>query len=230
MSKRMKTASALVEKGKKYSLKEAVGILKQVQGPKFDETVEVAVDLDIDPKQTDQMVRGTVVLPHGTGKTIKVLVFAKGDAERQAKEAGADFVGAEEFLQKVQGGWTDFDVAVATPDLMKEVGKLGKVLGPRGLMPSPKVGTVTNDVAKAVRDVKKGKVEFKMDKQGDIHLGIGKKSFAPEALEENSRVFLEALWKAKPASAKGRYVKNISLSSTMGPGFQIDPNEGRPAL
>ncbi len=228
MSKRMKAVHALVEPGKRYSIKEAVNLLKQGPAPKFDETIEVAIDLDVDPKQTDQMVRGTVVLPHGTGKKVRVLVFAKGDAERAAKEAGADYVGAEELMQKVQGGWTDFDVAVSTPDLMKEVGKLGKVLGPRGLMPSPKAGTVTMDVAKAVGEVKKGKVEFKMDKQGDIHLGIGKRSFSVETLEANGRTLMEAIWRARPASAKGRYVKTVAFSTTMGPGVRIDPSEGRP--
>jgi len=228
MSKRMKAVHALVEPRKRYSIKEAVNLLKQGPAPKFDESIEVAIDLDVDPKQSDQMVRGTVVLPHGTGKKVRVLVFAKGDAERSAKEAGADFVGAEELMQKVQGGWTDFDVVVSTPDLMKEVGKLGKVLGPRGLMPSPKSGTVTMDVAKAVSEVKKGKVEFKLDKQGDIHLGIGKRSFSVEALEANGRSLMEAVWRAKPASAKGRYVKAVAFSTTMGPGVHIDPSEGRP--
>ena len=228
MNKRMKAVQALVEPRKQYSIKEAVALLKQGPAPKFDESVEVAIDLDVDPKQTDQMVRGTVVLPHGTGKKVRVLVFAKGDAERSAKEAGADYVGAEELMQKVQGGWIDFDVVVSTPDLMKEVGKLGKVLGPRGLMPSPKSGTVTMDVAKAVSEVKKGKVEFKLDKQGDIHLGIGKRSFPVEALEANARTLMEAIWRAKPASAKGRYVKGVSFSTTMGPGVRIDPSEGRP--
>ncbi len=227
MSKRMKAVDALADPAKRYTLKEAIGILKQAPKPKFDETVELSVDLEIDVKASDQMVRGTVVLPHGTGKAVKVLVFAKGDQERQAKEAGADFVGAEDLLEKVQGGWTGFDVAVSTPDLMKEVGKLGKILGPRGLMPSPKAGTVTMDIGRAVKDVKKGKVEFKMDKQGDIHLGIGKMSFAPEALEENGRIVLEAIWKARPASAKGRYVKTVAISSTMGPGLRLDPAEGR---
>ncbi len=227
MSKRMTAAQQLVEQGKRYTVREAVELLKKSPAPKFDETVNVAVDLGVDPKQSDQMVRGTVQLPHGTGKSVKVLVFAKGDAERQAKEAGADIIGAEDLFNKIQAGWTDFDVVVSTPDLMKEVGKLGRVLGPRGLMPSPKAGTVTKDVAKAVREVKKGKVEFKMDKQGDIHLGVGKRSFSVEALVENLQTFLEALWRAKPASAKGRYVQSICLSSTMGPGIQLNALEGR---
>ena len=229
MSKRMKAAYALVDPQKRYSLKEAVRILKTVPAPKFDETIDVCLDLEVDPKQTDQMVRGTVLLPHGTGKSVKVLAFAKGDAERAAKEAGADIVGAEEIMEKIQGGWIDFDVIVSTPDLMKDVGKLGKVLGPRGLMPSPKAGTVTNDVARAIKEAKQGKVEFKLDKQGDIHLGIGKRSFSEEALEANGHVLLEAIWKAKPASAKGRYVRSISLSTSMGPGITLDPSEGKPS-
>lgn len=230
MSKRMNAVQTLVDSRKRYTLKEAIEILKKAPVTKFDQTVEVSVDLEVDTKASDQMVRGTVVLPHGTGKAVKVAVFAKGDAERQAKDAGADFVGAEDLLEKVQGGWTGFDVAISTPDMMKEVGKLGKFLGPRGLMPSPKVGTVTMDVARAIKDVKKGKVEYKMDKQGDIHLGIGKLSFPAEALEENGRIVLEAIWRARPASAKGRYVKGVSISSTMGPGLKIDSAEGKPDL
>ncbi len=228
MSKRMTAVYEKVDPKKRYSLKEALNLLKTTPPAKFDETVEVALDLEVDPKQSDQTVRGTVLLPHGTGKSVKVLVFAKGEAERQATEAGADFVGAQELVEKVQGGWLGFDVVVSTPDLMKEVGKLGKFLGPRGLMPSPKAGTVTQDVAKAVKEIKQGKVEFKLDKQGDIHLGIGKCSFPAEALEENGRALLEAIWKAKPASAKGRYVRSVSLSTTMGPGIRLDPAEGRP--
>ncbi|MBI3614955.1 MAG: 50S ribosomal protein L1 [Candidatus Omnitrophica bacterium] len=228
VSKRTAAAQQLVEPGKRYGLKEAVSLLKKAPAPKFDESVEIAIDLDVDPKQTDATVRGTVVLPHGTGKSVKVLVFAKGEMERAAKEAGADHVGAEELIEKIQGGWLDFDVVVSTPDLMKEVGKLGKFLGPRGLMPSPKAGTVTMDVARAVKEVKGGKVEFKMDKQGDIHLGIGKRSFPEEALEENAHALLTALWKAKPASVKGRYVRSVALSSTMGPGIRLDPAEGKP--
>ncbi len=229
LSKRVRANRDLVVPGKAYPLNDALQLLKQCATAKFDETVEVSLDLDVDPKQSDQMVRGTVVLPHGTGKTLKVLVFAKGDAERAAKEAGADFIGAEELMEKVQGGWLGFDVIVATPDLMKDVGKLGKVLGPRGLMPSPKSGTVTNDVAKAIKEVKQGKVEFKLDKQADIHLGIGKRSFSEEALEANGRTLLEAIWKARPASAKGRFIRNISISTSMGPGVTLDPLEGKPA-
>ena len=227
MSKRMEGVRQLVEVGKTYTVEEAVETLKKTPAPKFDETVEIAMSFDIDPKQSDQTVRGTVLLPHGTGKTIKLLVFAKGDAERQAKEAGADFVGAEELLPKIEAGWTDFDAVIATPDLMREVGKLGRVLGPRGLMPSPKAGTVTMDVARAIRELKHGKVEFKMDKQADIHLGVGKRSFPAESLVANIRTLLEAVWRAKPAAAKGRYLKSVSVSSSMGPGLRLNPAEGR---
>ena len=229
MSKRMEAACAVVEPGKTYPLKEAVSLLKKAQAPKFDETVEVALAFDVDPKQTDQLVRGTVVLPHGTGKKVRLLVFAKGDAERQAREAGADHVGAEEMIPKIEGGWMEFDAVIATPDLMREVGRLGRVLGPKGLMPSPKAGTVTLDVARAVNELKRGKVEFKMDKQADIHLGVGKRSFPEEALVANIRALMEAIWRAKPAAAKGRYIRSVSLSTTMGPGVKLDPQEGRAA-
>ncbi len=229
MGKRIEAARKLLQPGKPYDLQAAIELLKSAPAPKFDETVEVALSFDIDPKQSDQTVRGTVVLPHGTGKEKRVLVFAKGEAERAAKEAGADFVGAEELIAKIEGGWLDFDAVVAAPDLMREVGKLGRVLGPRNLMPSPKAGTVTNDVGKAVHEVKKGKVEFKMDKQGDIHLGIGKRSFPTEALVANGRALMEAVWKAKPAAAKGRYIRTVYLSTSMGPGCRLDPAEGRPA-
>ncbi len=227
MSKRMEAVHQLVELGKTYTVEEAVEILKKAPAPKFDETVEIAMSFDIDPKQSDQAVRGTVLLPHGTGKRIKLLVFAKGEAERQAKEAGADFVGAEELLPKIEGGWTDFDAVIATPDLMREVGKLGRVLGPRGLMPSPKAGTVTMDVTRAIRELKQGKVEFKMDKQADIHLGVGKRSFPAESLVANIRTLLEAVWRAKPAAAKGRYLKSVCVSTSMGPGLRLNPAEGR---
>ena len=227
MSKRMEAASKLVEAGKLYKIPEAVETLKQTPAPKFDETVELALAFDVDPKQSDQNVRGTVVLPHGTGKTLRVLVFAKGEQERQAREAGADVVGAEELIAKIEGGWMDFDAIVATPDLMREVSKLGRILGPRGLMPSPKAGTVTMDVARAVREVKGGKVEFKLDKQGDIHLGVGKRSFPSEHIVANLRSLMEAVWKAKPAAAKGKYVRNAVVSTTMGPGFRLDPSEGK---
>ncbi len=230
VSKRMKATAALVDRTKAYSVAEAVALLKQAPHPKFDETVDVAVKLDIDPKQTDQLVRGTVVLPHGTGKTRRVIVFAKGDAAKAAEGAGADVVGGDELIQKVGGGWLEFDVAVATPDLMKDLSKLGKLLGPRGLMPSPKAGTVTMDVARAIKEIKGGKVEFKMDKQGDLHLGLGKVSFPAEHLVANATAFLEALWRARPAATKGQYVRAIYLSSTMGPGIKLNVNELREAV
>ena len=206
---------------------DAVALLQQAPQVKFDESVDVAVKLDVDPKQSDQAVRGTVVLPHGTGKTIRVIVFAKGEAVKAAEQAGADVVGGDDLIAKVNGGWLEFDVVVATPDLMKDLAKLGKVLGPRGLMPSPKVGTVTMNVAQAVKDVKRGKVEFKMDKQRDLHLSVGRRSFSAAQLTENLTTFLEALWKARPAAAKGQYVKAIVLSSTMGPGIRLDMNAVR---
>ena len=227
MSKRMDAARKLVEPRKLYKIPDAIEILKQTPAPKFDETVELALAFDVDPKQSDQNVRGTVVLPHGTGKTVRVLVFAKGDQERQAKEAGADVVGSEELIAKVEAGWLEFDAIVATPDMMREVGKLGRILGPRGLMPSPKAGTVTMDVARAVREVRQGKVEFKLDKQGDIHLGVGKRSFSTEHLTANLETVMEAVWKAKPSAAKGKYVRNAVVSSTMGPGLRLDPTEGK---
>ena len=228
MNKRMTEASKGVEKRKTYSVKEAVELIKKTASPKFDETVNLAMSFDVDPKQSDQNVRGTVVLPHGTGKSIRVLVFAKGDAERAAKEAGADVVGSEDLIPKIEGGWMEFDTVISTPDLMREVAKLGRVLGPRGLMPSPKAGTVTMDVAKAVKEVKKGKVEFRMDKQADIHLGIGKKSFAAEAIEANLKAVMEAVWQAKPVSAKGKYLRSVSVATSMGPGIKLDPLEGKP--
>ena len=228
MSKRMAEADKLVEPKKAYSVKEAVELLKKAPSPKFDETVNVAMSFDVDPKQSDQMVRGTVVLPHGTGKAVRVLVFAKGDAERAAKEAGADVVGSEDLIPKIEGGWMEFDAVIATPDLMREIAKLGRVLGPRGLMPSPKAGTVTPDVGKAVKEVKKGKVEFRMDKQADIHLGIGKKSFAADQIEANLKAVMEAVWRAKPTSAKGKYLKSVSVATSMGPGIKLDPSEGKP--
>ncbi len=228
MGKRMLEADKLVEKGKAYTVKEAVELLKKAPSPKFDETVNLAMSFDVDPKQSDQNVRGTVVLPHGTGKAVRVLVFAKGDAERAAKEAGADVVGSEELIPKIEGGWMEFDAVISTPDLMREIAKLGRVLGPRGLMPSPKAGTVTPDVARAVKEVKKGKVEFRMDKQADIHLGIGKKSFPAEQIEQNLKAVMEAVWRAKPASAKGKYLRSVSLAASMGPGIKLDPSEGKP--
>jgi len=227
MSKRMEEATKELEKGKTYSIKEAVDLLKKAPAPKFDETINVAMSFDVDPKQSDQMVRGTVVLPHGTGNAVRVLVFAKGDAERSAKEAGADVVGSEDLIPKIEGGWMEFDAVISTPDLMREIAKLGRVLGPRGLMPSPKAGTVTMDVGRAVKELKKGKVEFRMDKQADIHLGVGKKSFSAEAIEANLKALMEAVWKAKPPAAKGKYLRSVSVSTTMGPGLKLDPAEGK---
>jgi large subunit ribosomal protein L1 len=211
-----------VDQTKEYAVEEAVELARTVAPAKFDETVEMAVRLGVNPKYADQMVRGAVVLPHGTGKSVRVLVFAKGEKEREAREAGADFVGAEDMVEKIQGGWLDFDTAVATPDLMGQVGRLGKILGPRGLMPNPKVGTVTFDVSRAVREVKAGKVEFKVDKAGNVHVPVGKKSFPADRLAANANTILEALVKAKPAGAKGQYLRSITVSTTMGPGIRVD--------
>jgi large subunit ribosomal protein L1 len=197
----------------------------QLHYTKFDETIELSINLGVDPRQSDQMVRGTVVLPHGLGTTKRVLVIASGEKVREAQEAGADFVGGEDMVQKIQGGWTDCDAVVATPDMMKLLGRLGKILGPRGLMPNPKTGTVTFDVARAVKEIKAGKVEFRLDKTAIIHAPIGKMSFESAGLAENARALLAAVWKAKPSAAKGKYLRRVTLSSTMGPGVQIDPAE-----
>jgi large subunit ribosomal protein L1 len=206
-----------------YSLNEAVQTILDTAYARFDETLEIAMRLGVNPRHADQMVRGTVLLPHGTGKTKRVIAFALGDAAKAAKEAGAEEVGGEELAKRVEEGWTDFDAAVATPDMMRVVGKLGRVLGPRGLMPNPKTGTVTNDVGTAVTEIKRGKVEFRVDKSGIVHAPVGKLSFGADKLLENTRALTSAVLKAKPASAKGRYVKGVSLSSTMGPGLRIDP-------
>ena len=222
MGKKMESALKKVEQGKEHSLEEAVKTVKEASYTKFDETVDLAVNLGVDPKKSDQMVRGTVVLPHGTGKKVKVLVFAKGEKEKEALDAGADYAGAEELVEKIQKGWMDFDKAVATPDIMGLVGKLGKLLGPRGLMPNPKLGTVTFDVAKAVRELKAGKVEYKTEKAGIVHVPIGKVSFEAGKLLENARVVIDAIVKAKPGTSKGKYIKKIGLSSTMGPGIKVD--------
>ncbi|MBI4227525.1 MAG: 50S ribosomal protein L1 [Candidatus Omnitrophica bacterium] len=226
----MRSAYDGVDRRKAYTVPEAVAVLQQAPKPKFDETVDLAVTLDIDPKQTEQAVRGTVVLPHGTGKARRVIVFAKGEAAKAAQAAGAEVVGGEELIQRVAGGWLEFDVAVATPDLMKELAKLGKLLGPRGLMPSPKAGTVTMNVGQAIKEITLGKVEFKMDKQGDLHLAVGKRSFPAGHLTANIEAFLEALWRVRPAAVKGPYVKAISLSSTMGPGIRLDLSGVRQAV
>jgi len=206
-----------------YSPEDAIRLLTQMRRAKFDETVEVAIRLGIDPKQADQQVRGTVALPAGTGKSVRVLVFAKGEKAKEAEAAGADLVGAEEFVEKIQGGWTDFDVAVATPDLMSVVGRLGRVLGPRGLMPNPKAGTVTFDIARAVREIKGGKIEYRTEKTGILQAGIGKASFTAEQLLANFTALLEAVARAKPAAAKGQYFRSITLSTTMGPAIRVDP-------
>ena len=207
---------------KPHSIEEAVPLIQKVKYTKFDETVEMSVRLGVDPKHSDQMVRGTVVLPHGLGKSKKVLVIAGADKQREAKEAGADEVGGDDVVDRILGGWQAFDAVVATPDMMRSVGKLGKVLGPRGLMPNPKTGTVTMDVAKAVQEIKAGKVEFRVDKAGVVHAPVGKISFAPERLIANAHALMENIVKARPAAAKGRYLKSVTMSSTMGPGVSID--------
>jgi len=227
--KNMEKARKQVEP-RPYSLPDAAELLKKVHFAKFDETVELAINLGVDPKHSDQMVRGTVVLPNGLGKAMRVLVIAGGEKVREAEEAGADFVGGDDVIQKIQEGWTDFDAVIATPDMMRSAGKLGKVLGPRGLMPNPKTGTVTFEVARAVREVKAGKVEFRVDKAGIIHSPVGKISFDAAKLAENARALLAAILKAKPAAAKGKYVKKVVLTSTMGPGILIDPAEVDAAL
>ncbi|HET8645339.1 MAG TPA: 50S ribosomal protein L1 [Vicinamibacteria bacterium] len=212
------------------ALPEAIALAKTNATAKFDETLDLAVRLGVDPKHADQMVRGTVVLPHGTGKTVRVLVFAKGEKEKEARDAGADHVGAEDLVERIQGGWLEFERAIATPDVMGLVGRLGKVLGPRGLMPNPKTGTVTFEVGKAVREFKGGKIEFRVEKAGIIHVPFGKASFPAERLQENAMAILEALLRAKPASSKGRYLKGISVSSTMGPGIPVDTNAVQAAV
>ena len=221
MGKKHQEAAKLVDRMKSYELAEAVELVQKTATAKFDETIEVAVRLGVDPKKADQQIRGAVVLPHGTGKTQKVLVFAKGEKVKEAEAAGADYVGDSEFITKIQQGWFDFDVIVATPDMMGEVGILGRVLGPKGLMPNPKTGTVTFDVAKAIADIKAGKVEYRVDKAGNIHVPVGKKSFEATKLSENIETIIETLMKVKPATAKGTYLKNIALSSTMGPGIRV---------
>src|SRR5450432_1176564 len=219
--KNVAKARAAVE-SKMYQLSDAVSLLQKVKFAKFDETVEVTLRLGVDPKHADQMVRGTVVLPHGLGKAKRVLVIASGEKVREAQEAGADFVGGEDMVAKIQAGWVDFDAVIATPDMMKSAGRLGKVLGPRGLMPNPKTGTVTFDVAKAIRETKAGKVEFRVDKAGIVHCAVGKINFDATKLAENAHAIINAVIKAKPAAAKGKYVKRITLTSTMGPGISID--------
>lgn len=221
LGKKHQAAKEKVEQ-RHYDLGEAIGFLKESSYTKFDETLEIAMRLGVDPKHADQMVRGTVVLPHGTGKKVRILVFASGEKIKEAEEAGADHVGGEDLAKKIQGGWLDFDAVIATPDMMREVGRLGRVLGPRGLMPNPKSGTVTFDIAKAIQDIKAGKVEFRVDKAGVIHAPLGKLSFEKDQLQENVESLARAVLRAKPNAAKGKYVLGISLSSTMGPGLKID--------
>ena len=223
-NKRFMAAKAAIEEGKGYSLTDAVALIKSSQSPKFDESIDLAMNLGVDPRHADQMVRGAIVLPHGIGKETRVLVFAKGGKEAEAKAAGADFVGGEDLAKKITDeGWLDFERVIATPDMMSVVGRLGKVLGPRGLMPNPKLGTVTMDVANAVRENKAGKVEYKVDKSGIIHAVVGKKSFDAQKIVDNAAALIEAIIRAKPASAKGIYLKKITISTTMGPGIRIDP-------
>jgi large subunit ribosomal protein L1 len=218
----MKAVKEKIERIKEYSLEEAIRIVKESSYTKFDESVDLAFNLGIDPKKSDQMVKGSVVLPHGIGKKVKVLVFAKGEKEKEAADAGADIVGAEDLVEKISKGWLDFDKTVATPDMMGIVGKLGKILGPRGLMPNPKLGTVTFDISRAVKEIKAGKVEYKAEKAGIIHVPIGKASFDNQKLFDNARAVVDSVVKAKPATSKGKYLKKISISSTMGPGVTVD--------
>ncbi|MBY0095396.1 50S ribosomal protein L1 [Mesobacillus maritimus] len=222
--KKYQEAVKLVDRTKAYDIQEAIDLAKKTSVVKFDATVEAAFRLGVDPKKADQQIRGAVVLPNGTGKTQRVLVFAKGEKAKEAEAAGADFVGDSEFINKIQQGWFDFDVIVATPDMMGEVGKLGRVLGPKGLMPNPKTGTVTFDVTKAVNEIKAGKVEYRVDKAGNIHVPIGKVSFEDQKLVENFNTIFDTMMKVKPAAAKGTYMKNVTVSTTMGPGVKVDPS------
>lgn len=219
--KKYRAAAARIDRARAYSVSEAVALVKETAFAKFDETVEVAVNLGVDPRHADQIVRGTVVLPHGTGKSVRVLVITQGDRVREAEAAGADYVGLE-YIQKIKDGWLDVDVIVATPDVMGQLGQLGRILGPRGLMPNPKAGTVTTDVARAVREIKAGKIEFRVDKTGNVHAAVGKTSFPAERLADNVRAFLETIVRARPVAAKGTYLKSATLSSTMGPGVRLD--------
>jgi large subunit ribosomal protein L1 len=222
LTKREKAAGAVYDREKAHGVEEAIGILEKLPRAKFDETVDLSLRLGVDPKHADQMVRGAVVLPHGIGKTVRVVVFAKGEKDKEAREAGADVVGAEDLVERVQGGWLEFDSAIATPDLMGQVGRLGKVLGPRGLMPNPKLGTVTFDVSRAVREAKAGKVEFRVDKAGNVHVPVGKRSFNQMQLSANALALLEAIIRAKPSASKGQYLRTVTVSSTMGPAIKVD--------
>ena len=221
--KKYQDSAKLIDRLKQYDPEEAISVVKQTAKSKFDETIEISVRLGVDPRHADQQVRGAVVLPHGTGKTVRVLVICKADRVAEAEAAGADYVGAEDMVAKIQGGWFDFDVCVATPDMMGLVGRLGRVLGPKGLMPNPKSGTVTTDITRALNDIKAGKVEYRVDKTAIIHCPIGKASFSEQALTENLRTLMEAIIKAKPATAKGTYVRSAVISSTMGPGIKLNP-------
>ncbi len=220
-SKIYREAAKLADKSRLYSLKEAIAVLKSMPKHKFDESIELAFNLRIDTKKSDHMVRGTVVLPHGTGRKVRVAVFCQGESEREAKEAGADYIGAQDLIDKVAGGWMDFDCVVATPEMMRDLSKLGKILGPRGLMPSPKTGTVTVNVAQAIKDLRAGKVEFKADKQGGIHLAVAKISFKEDQIYENALTLIETVKSARPASVKGEFIKSIAISTTMGPGIRL---------
>jgi large subunit ribosomal protein L1 len=222
--KKQRAAKGKIERQTLYALEQAITLACDVKHAQFDESLDVAMRLGVDPKHADQMVRGSVVLPHGTGKTIRVLALTKGDKEAEAKAAGADYVGGDEYVQKIQEGWLEFDAMVATPDVMGMVGRLGKILGPRGLMPSPKTGSVTMDIGKAVTDLKAGKVEYRVDRAGNIHSAVGKSSFGVQKLVENARAFIDAVIRAKPAAAKGQYVKRVAVSTTMGPGIKVDHN------
>jgi large subunit ribosomal protein L1 len=220
--KKYRDALAKVDRSQRYLLEDSLRLLKETARAKFDETVEMAIRLGVDPRQADQNIRGTVTLPHGMGKPVRVLAFAKGEKEKEAQEAGADFVGSEELIKKISEGWLDFDKAVATPDMMGAVGRIGKVLGPRGLMPNPRTGTVTMEIGKAVKEIKAGKLEYRVDKAGIVHVPVGKASFGPEQLIDNARAVLTSVLRAKPASAKGNYIKGVTVTTTMGPGIKID--------
>ena len=228
--KKYEQAKEKIDQTKRYDLEEALVAVREVAYAKFDESVDIAVKLGVNPKKSDQVVRGSVVLPHGTGKKVKILAFAKGDKEKEALETGVDYAGGDELIEKIKGGWLDFDRVIATPDMMGSVGKVGKILGPRGLMPNPKSGTVTFDIAQVVNDIKKGKIDFRVDKTGIVHAAIGKLSFTTENLKENAVAFLETLVRLKPTSSKGQYIKGVAVSSTMGIGIRLDPVKIRNAF
>ena len=221
--KKYTEAAKLIDRSKAYSIEEAVKLAKETNVAKFDASVEVCFKLNVDPRHADQQIRGAMVLPHGTGKSAKVCVITQGPKEQEAKDAGADFVGGKEMIEDIKKGWFDFDIIVATPDMMGELGKIGKILGPKGLMPNPKSGTVTMDLTKALAEIKAGKVEYRLDKQNIIHVGIGKASFGPEKLEENFKALMEAIVKAKPATSKGQYLRSVTVAATMGPGVKVNP-------